>query len=57
MDVLSSLFSKVGALGFLQPLSNESITQRILLYVDDMILFIKPCEEEMALGGLKLLHN
>jgi hypothetical protein len=57
MDVLSSLFSKVGALGFLQPLSNESITQRILLYVDDMVLFIKPCEEEMALGGLKLLHN
>jgi hypothetical protein len=49
MDVLNNLFSKAGALGFLHPLSNRSITQRILLYADDVVLFIKPREEEMGM--------
>jgi hypothetical protein len=54
MDVLNSLFQKARSLDFLQPLPNRSITQRISLYADDVVLFIKPCEEEMKMATAML---
>lgn len=47
MDVLNSLFLKAGGLGLLQPLVVFKVKRQI--YVDDMVLFIKPNEEEMQL--------
>jgi hypothetical protein len=45
MDVLNSLFVKVGEEGLLQPLSDRISGQRLSLYADDVALFIKPVEE------------
>uniref|UniRef100_A0A0A8ZUL3 Reverse transcriptase domain-containing protein n=1 Tax=Arundo donax TaxID=35708 RepID=A0A0A8ZUL3_ARUDO len=49
MDVLNSLFIKAGDEGLLQPLSNRNIQQRISLYADDVVLFIRPTEEELQI--------
>jgi mannosylglycoprotein endo-beta-mannosidase len=49
MDVLNSLFTKVGDLELLQPLSRGNPGQRISLYADDVVLFIRPQEAEMNL--------
>jgi len=49
MDVLNSLFTKAGEIGLLQPLARHNASQTILLYADDVALFIKPAEVEMSL--------
>jgi hypothetical protein len=47
MDVLNTLFVKAGADGLLQPLSQRVSGQRLSLYADDVVLFIKPVAEEL----------
>ena len=49
MDVLNSLFTKAGDLELLQPLTQGNPGQRISLYADDIVLFIRPQEVEMNL--------
>jgi hypothetical protein len=49
MDVLNSIFTRVGEMGLLQPLTRRNPNQRISLYADDVALFIKPNEEEINL--------
>lgn len=47
MDVLSSLFKEVERCGLLQSLDNDKIKSRILVYADDVVLFIKPQDLEL----------
>lgn len=54
MDVLNSLFVKAGAEGLLQPLSPRVASQRLSLYADDVVLFIKPRAEELQLTVISL---
>jgi len=49
MDVLNTLFAKAGNEGLLQPLSQRMAGQRVLLYADDVALFIKLIEEELQI--------
>lgn len=49
MDVLNSLFTKVGDMGLLQPLTSRCQAHRISLYANNVALFIWPMEEEMNL--------
>lgn len=49
MDALNSLFSKASDLRLLQPLSRRNPGQRISLYADDVVLFIRPVKEELNL--------
>jgi type IV secretory pathway VirB9-like protein len=51
MDVLNSLFTKAGDLELLQlqPLTRVNPGQRISLYANDVVLFIRPQEVEMNL--------
>lgn len=42
MDVLNSLFTKASDLGFFHPLSRRNPGQRISLYADVVVLFIRP---------------
>jgi hypothetical protein len=42
MDVLNSLILKAHDLGLLQPLLRHGRGQRISLYADDVVLFLKP---------------
>jgi hypothetical protein len=49
MDVLSRLVEKASIDGFLQPLSSRQLRHRISLYVDDVVLFLKLDEADIAL--------
>jgi len=49
MDVLNSLFTKAGDFGLLQPPCRGNLGQRISLYADDVVLFIRPQEAKMYL--------
>lgn len=49
MDVFNSLFTKASDLDLLLPLSRWNLGQRIYLYAEDVVLFIRPVEEEMNL--------
>jgi hypothetical protein len=49
MDVLSRLVEKASIDGFLQPLSSWQLRHRISLYVDDVVLFLKLDEADIAL--------
>jgi hypothetical protein len=42
MDVLHSLFLKANELGLLQPLLRQGNGQRVSLYADDAVAFLKP---------------
>jgi hypothetical protein len=42
MDVLHSLFLKANELGLLQPLLRQGNGQRVSLYADDDVVFLKP---------------
>jgi hypothetical protein len=48
MDVLNYLIQKASNLGLLQPLLRRGSGQRVSLYADDVVLFLKPKEEEFA---------
>jgi hypothetical protein len=45
--VLNNLFVKASEVGLLQPLSIQMAGQRLSLYADDVVQFIKPLEEEL----------
>jgi hypothetical protein len=47
MDVLNSLILKAHDLGLLQPLLRRGRGQRISLYADDVMLFLKPERDEL----------
>lgn len=49
MDVLNSLFKKAADLGILQPLGSRIHSERISLYADDVVIFIRPVPKEMML--------
>jgi hypothetical protein len=42
MEVATLLLSKAAELGILSPLGNCSAKQRILIYADDIVVFVKP---------------
>jgi hypothetical protein len=47
MDVLNSLFLLAEDRGLLQNLQGANVQNRISIYVDDVVLFFKPIEEEL----------
>jgi hypothetical protein len=49
MDVLSSLISKASEQGLLQPILRQGHGQRVSIYADDVVLFLKPRMEELFL--------
>jgi hypothetical protein len=48
MDVLGHLFSKATTDEMLQPLARRALPHRISLYTDDVVLFIRPEEANIA---------
>jgi hypothetical protein len=42
MDVLNSLFIRADACGLLHPLAGRSISQRVSMFADDVVVFVKP---------------
>jgi hypothetical protein len=55
MDALNLLISKAAEAGLLQPLSSRSIQHRVSLYANDVILFLRPSESDIALTR-RILH-
>jgi hypothetical protein len=55
MDALNLLISKAAEAGLLQPLSSRSIHHRVSLYADDVVLFLRLSESDIALT-LRILH-
>lgn len=49
MDVLNSFVTKAGELGLLQPLLIRGGGQQILLYADDVVLYLTPNVEELGM--------
>jgi hypothetical protein len=49
MDILNSLISKASEQGLLQPIMRQGHGQRVSIYADDVVLFLKPCMEELFL--------
>jgi hypothetical protein len=47
MDVLSSMFGAAESRGLLQSLGGADVRSRVSLYADDVVLFIKPIEEDL----------
>jgi hypothetical protein len=47
MDVLNGLIVKAADGGLLQPLSTRSIQHRISLYVDDVVMFLRPAASDL----------
>jgi hypothetical protein len=47
MDVLSSLFSLAESKGLLQSLEGANVRNRLSIYADDVVLFVKPLEEDL----------
>jgi hypothetical protein len=42
MDVLGNMIAKAAEEGILQPLARRSLQHRISLYVDGVVLFLRP---------------
>jgi hypothetical protein len=55
MDVLGHMFSKAAADDMLQPLSRRALPHQISIYVDDVVMFIRPEENDIALT-MDILH-
>jgi hypothetical protein len=55
MDVLGHMFSKVVADDMLQPQARRVLPQRISLYADDVVMFIRHKESDIALT-MDILH-
>jgi hypothetical protein len=47
MDVLSNMFSAAENRGLLQSLGGADVRSRVSIYADDVVLFIKPIEEDL----------
>jgi hypothetical protein len=48
IDVLSSLFGKAESMGLLHSLGSSNVKNRISIYADDVVLFIKPEVEDLS---------
>jgi hypothetical protein len=48
MDVLSSMFRATEQAGVLADLASVGLRHRVSLYVDDVVIFAKPCPNELA---------
>jgi hypothetical protein len=55
MDVMGHMFSKATADDMLQPLARRALPHQILIYVDDVVLFIQPEENGIALT-MDIMH-
>jgi hypothetical protein len=55
MDVLGHMFSKAAEDGMLQPLVRRVLPHRISLYADDVVIFIRPEEADIAIT-MDILH-
>jgi hypothetical protein len=55
MDALNLLISKAAEAGLLQLLSSRLIQHQVSLYADDVILFLRPSESDIALT-LRILY-
>jgi hypothetical protein len=51
MDVLNSIVVKASEEGLLQSLSSRSIQHRLSLYVDDVVIFLRPAAFDIDLMG------
>jgi hypothetical protein len=49
MDVLNSLISKASERELLQPILRRGTGQRVSIYVDDVVVFLQPHRDEMAM--------
>jgi hypothetical protein len=49
MEALNALFRHVNHLGWLSPLWSRAIQHRVSLYVDDLVVFISPTEQDFRL--------
>ncbi|WVZ70124.1 LOW QUALITY PROTEIN: hypothetical protein U9M48_018818 [Paspalum notatum var. saurae] len=49
MDVLNALINRASDSGLLQPILTSGPTQRVSLYVYDVVLFLRPCTEDLVL--------
>jgi hypothetical protein len=49
INTLNLMVSKVAEEGLLQPLSSRSIHHRFSLYVDDVVLFLRPAAADVSL--------
>jgi hypothetical protein len=49
MDMLGHMFSKAATDDMLQPLARRVLPHRISIYADDVVLFIRPEENDIAL--------
>ena len=49
MDVLGQMISKAANEGLLQPLSTRLLQHRISLYTDDVVLFLRPEANDIAI--------
>jgi hypothetical protein len=47
MDVLSSLFNMAESRGLLQSLEEANVRNRISIYADDVVLFVRPIEADL----------
>ena len=59
MDVLCHLIRKASEEQLLQPLARRALQHRILLYVDDVVLFLRPTADDIGitLDILQLFGN
>ena len=48
MEALNALIKNAETKGILQPLGNNAIQERIFLYVDDVILFTSPDQQNLV---------
>jgi hypothetical protein len=48
MEVKTALLSKATELGMLSPIGNCSATQRVSIYADDVVIFIKPTVQDLV---------
>jgi hypothetical protein len=52
MDVLSSLFRAAECRGLLHSLEGAGVRNRLSIYADDVVLFVKPIEDDLKCVGL-----
>jgi hypothetical protein len=56
MDVLSSLFRAAKCRGLLHSLEGAGVRNRLSIYADDVVLFVKPIEDDLKCVGVMLLN-